>query len=135
MLTKHAGMGYRAVVLPCFGTFVLSRRLESVLGFIEKNDGDRAYAMLKEAYENLGQAVDTDIVGRHMDAVCSGIAVAMSSLESAHCAKGTIESTLLYVRGLMAGLAESYDVVVNRPEGRLAVLPERVRVAIASAAF
>lgn len=128
-------MGYRAVVLPYFGTFVLSRRLESVLGYIKKKDNGRARAMLKEAYENLGLASDTDIVGKHMEAISSSLAVAMSSLEGTGCALGAVEGTLLYVRGLMTGLSESYDVVVNRPEGPLAALPGSVREAIACAAF
>lgn len=132
-------MGYVPIVVPCFGTFVLSRRLDSILGYVKKNNYERVYAMLKEAYNNIELAKDTDIVGQHRDAIRGSIAVAIADIECGHAPSDVLSSYILdiikYVDDLTTGFSKAYDELINNPAGRLDDLPIELRELIAYEAY
>jgi hypothetical protein len=132
-------MSYRAIVLPAFGTFVLSRRLDSMMIYVKKNNYDKVYSMLKEVYENLELATDSDIKGQHRDAICGSIAVAMADIKGGYAPSDILSSYILdiirYVDNLIAGFSIAYDELINKPSGRLDDLPIELRELIACEAY
>lgn len=137
-LVKNKMGSYKPIIIESFDTFILSRRLASMLTFVKKNKFDRVSKMLQEAHDNI-LCTKTDILDEHKDILCGIMVLAINEINACIAPSDVLESYINmmseYVDRMMDGFEKVYNELKDPKTtlpGNLDVLPIELREIVAN---